>query len=454
MVIQEVLQLFREPGGYSLLVKGEPGTGKTIFSLTLLSELCKSGEVKGIYLSTRLDPESLYDMINPEIKKQIRKEDILDATQSEFAEEEGVIRYGDLSDFLREVYERVEKKDVTVLVIDSWDAIHFQISEDDTELIETYVLDVTKKTKTNVIMITERTGTTRLDYLADEILQLEREEIGGRTIRKARIEKMRGIPINNPSYVFTLNNGVFESFEPLKIPHVYGAEKFNPITHTTSHFSSGNECLDEILGGGYQRGSNIFIEAEEGVSLDVLTALSTQTIANWLYQDHGTCMLASVEYSQKSIKTSAFLYGFESKLRLTRFLDGRYEFPSEDFVVEMSGDPAKMWRQEVKNLREETGNPVLHVVGLLTLEHCYRGEELERVVVDEVRSVLNNEELLLWLGCAVSRSNEYLSNLSNVHLKLKNIDGSIALYGVKPRTKIYVLQFDKSYPQFELIPLL
>src|SRR2546427_12861698 len=48
-----------------------------------------------------------------------------------------------------------------------------------------------------------------------------------------------------------------------------------------------------------------------------------------------------------------------------------------------------------------------------------------------------------------------VANISQIHLVLSQRWGTLILYGVKPRTGFYALQFTfgHGYPEFELIPL-
>jgi len=69
-----------------LLVKGEPGSGKTIFTLQYIANQAKRGQ--GIYFSTRTNAKSLYSQF-PWIKENIPPENIVDATQNNITKENG-----------------------------------------------------------------------------------------------------------------------------------------------------------------------------------------------------------------------------------------------------------------------------------------------------------------------------------------------------------------------------
>ncbi|RLG38087.1 MAG: hypothetical protein DRN91_03680 [Candidatus Alkanophagales archaeon] len=54
----ELVEALSSDRGFSLLIKGAPGTGKTMLALEILKEF---GDSNGVYLSTRVSPSSLYE---------------------------------------------------------------------------------------------------------------------------------------------------------------------------------------------------------------------------------------------------------------------------------------------------------------------------------------------------------------------------------------------------------
>ena len=65
---EEISTFFDDEYGKMLLVKGAPGSGKTVFALTLLSML----KGNGAYLATRVDSETMCRQ-HPWIKDEIAK---------------------------------------------------------------------------------------------------------------------------------------------------------------------------------------------------------------------------------------------------------------------------------------------------------------------------------------------------------------------------------------------
>jgi KaiC/GvpD/RAD55 family RecA-like ATPase len=70
----ELLNFFRSPGGHSLLIKGDAGTGKTTLALQLIEELAE--EMPDYYMSMRVSDEALYRQF-PWLEEKSRRNNVL-----------------------------------------------------------------------------------------------------------------------------------------------------------------------------------------------------------------------------------------------------------------------------------------------------------------------------------------------------------------------------------------
>src|SRR6056297_2536281 len=74
----EILETLNQDIGYSWLIKGLAGVGKTTFALTLLHFF---ENFEPIYLSTRVAPTSLFKQF-PFLENRLKSSNILDATRT------------------------------------------------------------------------------------------------------------------------------------------------------------------------------------------------------------------------------------------------------------------------------------------------------------------------------------------------------------------------------------
>src|ERR687887_1789102 len=243
---------------YSLLIKGYAGTGKTTLSLSILRAL----KIKSnfFYISTRISPKQLF-LYYPWLGTFIGR-----SQPSESAEtsEQGY----NLSSFEdarldepESLFERITNQlmDVKspIIIIDSWDAIASFMDQEARLNNERVLQTWRERAGAKLIFICEDPNDKTLDFLVDGIVELEQTFYDDVRIRKIFLLKLRGVRINRPSYVYTLENSTFHSFAP------YRPIKFEPrkriITANAlelasgDHIRSGFPNLDAALGGGFPR---------------------------------------------------------------------------------------------------------------------------------------------------------------------------------------------------------
>lgn len=216
----EILEVFERFRGYSLLVKGFPGTGKTTFSLELINRLSKNGN--GIYLSSRVSPNELY-MQFPWLEGVLLDENVIDSSQPHGpkrrdptkvlyrGKEDRVLYYGTKPEFIKAIYERIDTLEKPViLIVDSWESV-FGEERNLRKESETFI-GISKDTETHLVLIKENEQNTPIDHLFDGIIILKENRINGKRIRTINIDKLTGIEITRPEYIFTLKDGRFRSF--------------------------------------------------------------------------------------------------------------------------------------------------------------------------------------------------------------------------------------------------
>jgi KaiC/GvpD/RAD55 family RecA-like ATPase len=189
---------------YSLLVKGKPGSGKTIFALTLMDNLKHYSNY--FYISTRLSIKQL-TFFYPWIEKFRAPHE----SNYEYKFEDARL------DEPESLFERITNQlmDVKspIIIIDTWDAIA-SFMDRESRLNNERVLQIWReRAGAKLIFLSESSDANIFDSMVDGVISLNYEIHNSKYFRKLFFNKLRGIPINYSHYYFTLFNGFFFVFD-------------------------------------------------------------------------------------------------------------------------------------------------------------------------------------------------------------------------------------------------
>ncbi|MBC7110067.1 MAG: hypothetical protein H5T46_03530, partial [Archaeoglobi archaeon] len=199
---------------------------------------------------------------------------LIDATMRKFKrkEEDKIssillsVKYEDRPTLLRSLATLLRDAKNPLVVIDSVEAIQESLGRE----IFRDLLEMSSELGFKLILIVEREGMGKEDYLVDGVIELRREIVDEAVIRKMTIHKLRGCPIPQPEYLFTLKGGKFRVFSPFSYEAPKEPKLFEPLEDPDENrFSSGSKSLDEIFGGGFRKGSVILLELGRGITKDM-----------------------------------------------------------------------------------------------------------------------------------------------------------------------------------------
>jgi len=455
------------PKGSLIVLAGNPGTGKTIFSATFIyNGIVNYGE-RGIYVSFAENRETfLGNMLSIGL-------------DFESLEEEGMFRFLDMVTAREEaapaimetILMEVSGFGAKRLVIDSFSALAqaFKETHEARIMLHTILSRVTRLMGCTTILIVEnphggeRIGLGIEEFVADGIIMLRRTRMDGRLLRDLEILKMRGTPTPENQAVFTLKDG-FKVFPPFKPKPIEKPRRFQPQPDTEEYFSTGSPSLDEMLGGGYPRGSAVLIEIDEQISTLQYHLIAAITACNFAAQGRGVIIVSSRGVDASLILKRVEEYGLtiDEVNRLLRICVKEYPgFKPKPYLIAFGGksvdeDYAKYMKGELE-LIESTGQPILHVIGVDTLTDNYGVRE----TISAIRTYATRVRETGGLGIALlkpgyPRLAKILSATADIHLKITREHGAVLVYGVKPRTNLHVLEMDtsKGYPMPKLTPII
>ncbi len=284
----ELLHFLRRRS-YSLLIKGEAATGKTILALSILRELGQASNY--LYLSTRVSPAQLFEnhpwlselavMEKPKTAEAPQKPEPdageAESGKPELAQERERFIDARLDEpvpfFERITNELMDVRSPTI-VVDSWDPIGMMMDADalvsNTKVLQTW----RERAEANLITLIEDSSNSSYDSLFDGVVTLDKYYEEGRIVRMIQLSKLSGVKINRPSYLFSLDGGIFQSFRsynPLEIdPRRPDGWSWEKRTRST-----GYRELDALLDGTLPSGTIMSLNLSSGVnSAMVLLLLS------------------------------------------------------------------------------------------------------------------------------------------------------------------------------------
>ena len=451
---KEILASFRKTRGFRLLVKGEPGTGKTLFVLTL----CKSlkDECTPFYITTRVTPEELYTDY-PFIRDFLSSKNILDAVASTAVSPPEdlatVFKFSDKPAFLQQLYAFAKSAEKPALiVIDSLEALKSNLNiRYESFSLEEALFEVSRDIKGNLVFVSEKVDITPVDYMVDGIVVLGKSK-RERLIRYLQLVKIRGIEIENPTPIFTLINGEFRTLH-FQVRSFYDyvvnleSRAFNYIKSGENFISTGIKYLDKILDGGYWNGTLNLVEIRKEVG-DRYDYLYLPTIINHILNEKSVFIVPPAGIPAEAFKSmltklvpSISMEKFNKLVKIVRFTKkvvydegGTCDPCILNLMGESIVDDYEKIKLTVSEIRNE-GKPALIVLGLDTMQQIYGEEELSSIIGTLVIDAKQAGDVLMCLvKYGQRRIIDVLNHLADMHFVIDAHEGTVLTYGVIPYT--------------------
>lgn len=430
--------------GFSLLIKGEPGTGKTMLALEILD---KFGGESAVYLSARVSLPTLYNQF-PWLEGRTGFQ-VIDATNLYFASK-AFLKPRSFSELLYTKLAEAEKP--ATLVIDSWDAIIAGGKGEKKEELEAAMVDMVRdyasKYRMNLILIAETTDTTPLDYIVDGIIEESRITIDFRRGREILLKKLRGTRIDQHKYGYTLDGGRFRYFPPFERRRIEKPRRIEVVPNTATNVSSGCVEFDRILGEGLSRGSTTIIEYGDDFSLLGYHSIIAHAIINTIQQGNYCVKIPSSGWDERRLRRGILPFvNEEDYMKYCKVFEIRREKKEvRENVRILKGESMEEDFPILIDFIATLEPPVTVFIGTDTLEYQYRLRtpanlarmlELFSYWVMELREAGNVAIFGMPAGGALGGE---LGHMVTNRFNLTVLDRSVILYCNRPDTKLHCLE--------------
>src|SRR5919202_2051370 len=286
MHIPEDLARFILRDTYSLLIKGYAGTGKTTLALTILKALGTKNNF--FYISTRISPKQLfqyYPWLTDFVEQFKPKSANVVVSDRKVMPSFEDARLDEAESLFERITNQLMDTKSPTIVIDSWDAIASFMDREARLNNERVLQTWRERAGAKLIFISEHAADTTLDFLMDGIVELKQSYYDNVRLREIFLLKLRGVRINRPSYIYTLESSIFHSFVPyqpirFEPPKRIKAELFEIITG--DYVRSGFPVLDTALGNGFPRKGLVLLELDSMINMTIPMAFLERIVSIFL----------------------------------------------------------------------------------------------------------------------------------------------------------------------------
>lgn len=431
--IPDDLLRFLKNETYSLLIKGEPGRGKTALCLTILRVLNIKNNF--FYISTRLSPNKLFyyfKWINKYLKiKHSNLHGKSSKNENLFAPYFEDARLDEPESLFERITNQLMDVRAPLIIVDSWDGIASFMDRESRLNNERVLQTWLERAGGRLILVEEGTEISTLDYLVDGVVTLRNKNYQGHELREIYLNKLRGVNLTKKSFLFTLQDGIFRTIESY---HDYLT--FDPFFKssivTSNKFGSGYDVLNNDLNGGFLDNSIILIEYDFKIGLRGVMLLLLKFINESIQKPAKFFVESSLIKSYYSILTESNKHNFDNLTSISNFFEKSKvnSFQKNSLENITLSDSLS---EELEKLE-----PDLPKFCIVDLDNY--GQEIH---YPEVSNLLKNQMNISFLIKKLEIPSRY-SNFSDYHLQLSSVDRIFFITFTHPLSNIYVLEFKKN----------
>ena len=443
-----------QPSVSTILVKGNPGTGKTSLVLELLRM-----QGKGTYVSTRVSKENLSTQ-NPQVRMvvvgEVKKGLRMGGTRLDVED----YRLATADQIVRIVFSKVKEEPGGLIVLDSWDSIAKELTPLERLQTEKTMVSVVQASDSKLVFVSEEPAVTTTDFLADALVELSLELKHGYFRRWIETRKIRGQEISRPRRLFTLLNGMFKVMEPLvvRFPGQYRAKQYVALSGAKGRYSSGAKDLDRLLGGGFLPGSAICLDHGSGIPPYSLLPFDLIIQSNFIASGGCVVSIPSAGISPDMVlgPLRAILppSSVESSVRI-----GFFEKFSDPCTFALDTNAADTTfsnlRKAIDGVKGASNRPCFIELGLDKLEYVHGKREVIKQIALEMTTARRSGDVLVSIVGDFTKSKGSISAISDSHAIFESVNDTLTTQILSPTTPIMSISYDYSagFPAISFTPI-
>ncbi len=446
--LAKVFKQFIDMEPTSMLIRGLPGTGKTTLTLELINLMHE--RYNCFYISTRVSFAKL-QRYHPWIIGLINENSLLSHNDANNAAID--LRLGSASGTMELVLDIITNKKKALIVLDSWDSLVNYTKKDERVKMERTMVTVADTHDAFLIFVSEEPEFNTISYVVDGIVTLSMEEYSNTRIRKMRIDKMRGVAINNPTYLYTLLNARFTVLSTLHEYRCYSnryarvaregkgeegrREEVKEKKREYVYTPTWSADLDNLLDGGFRNGSSILVEVDPMIDEQfILSVLAEMVARNRL--DVNKCIMISDTVQRPLSRIIKYLNcSYANDIIL--LTDNERTFKSKAYA---SYDIDTFFNRYEEYAKQRS---------LIMLDHSI----IERYDLNKIASMINaikdDGNVVVIIADATISSSLTTKSFTDMHMKFMLLENVPLLHITKPYLGLFGISYYGSYSHIKVV---
>jgi len=452
------LEQFLSRDAYSLVLKGKAGTGKTALALTILSKSLEKQNC--LYISSRLAISELFEYY-PWVQNFVSGSHDKDGRSSSADETTEVAPFVDARlDEPQSLFERITNQlmdaSSPLIVIDTWDAVG-DFMDKEALMTNAKILQIWRqRARAKLIFVLESVEDVVFDNLVDGVIELEEGYSNSRRTRRIHLSKLRGVKIERSHSFFTLNYGVFQSFDQYDqlfwTAATLGSLNNSQVDNATFSANGGHPSpsseVEDIINGRIPKHAIIDIELHSTVSSKSIMPFLVRMIAGFSKKNESLVTLVppiGVTPENVDLLLKVFIPNPRQRKRV--------EIQNPVTTAEGSGNEwfiEELQKIIAKNRKKEK-NPEL--LGILSVGPYFNSDGTATAKLNEfVETAISGFDSAVIITRSSQKSYK-VSEIADVRMKIVELEGNLFVQPENPWGSLYAIQNEKNGEVISVRPM-
>lgn len=430
-----------------MLIKGDPGSGKTTFCLSLLRKLENCSNC--FYFAVREDINKIIDL-RPSLIENIPRENIVQLklpkhiSITKIKERIKYLEFEGKHPLFKKIYDLTADLDRSFVIIDSIDALEEEL-EDKTTLTSLLkdIIELGSMNNISFIIVREKPVKEYIDYIADVVIYLKKKFLHNRLIRYLIVDKIKFFPILQSFYSFSLVDDKFLIVSQYKdvLQDIQKPKQFPIKHHSENNFFTSIPLFDEMLSKGFPKGSTVVVGFDLRVPIHHRAYPFLVTAINFQLQEKFVMIIPPIGFPEEILTKALDLYVPKEKQSYV-FFRFSHDLTLSEFIL---------WDQQHKDKEE-----YMKIITLSALQTYLTDKESISYVTKNILDTKERHGLLFLIGDIPTTAYHYFKRVASFWFEIYNFKYNQILISRVPKDPIaYLLRphVDHGYPELDAIPI-